>query len=337
MEPEGVDPERGPEISRQIELADAEAARELVGELGRHLAIIARGTGARLSQRGSTVRIVGTQRSVGHAEAVLTQLYAVAGTGARLGPVDVEQACRLLLADPEGRLLEYHAEVVLTGTKKKAIFPRTPTQRAYLHAFAQHDIVFGLGPAGTGKTYLAMAVGVSLLLKERVKRIVLCRPAVEAGEKLGFLPGDLAEKVNPYLRPLYDALHDMVDEERVQRLIERGVVEVAPLAFMRGRTLNDAFIILDEAQNTTEEQMKMFLTRMGNESRVAVTGDLSQVDLPRGTRSGLAQASRILDGVDGIAMVRFNDQDIVRHRLVGEIVRAYDRDGASRGGRDDRA
>ena len=333
-----------PETVRQVELPEAEAARELIGELGRHLVILAKGTGARITQRGSVLRIVGTPEQVQLATRVATELYSVAASGGRVTAVDVDQACRLLRQEPEARLLDYHSEVVLTGTRKKAIYPRTPIQRSYIRSFAQNDIVFGLGPAGTGKTYLAMAVAVSMLLKERVRRIILCRPAVEAGEKLGFLPGDLVEKVNPYLRPLYDALYDMVDEERAQRLIERGIVEVAPLAFMRGRTLNDAFIILDEAQNATEEQMKMFLTRLGNESRAAVTGDLTQIDLPRGTRPGLAQAVRILEGIDSIGMVRFTDADIVRHPLVGDIVRAYDRDGAARAsarrereGADDRA
>ena len=302
----------------------------MAGELGRHLVLVGKATGARLSQRGSSIRVGGTPAAIDVAVAALEQLYALAGTGIHLTPIDVDQACRLLRADPQAKLLEYHADTVLVGTRKKAIYPRTPMQRAYIRAFSHHDVVFGLGPAGTGKTYLAMAVAVAALLKERVRRIVLCRPAVEAGEKLGFLPGDIAEKVNPYLRPLYDALYDMVDEERAGRLVERGVVEVAPLAFMRGRTLNDAFIILDEAQNATEEQMKMFLTRLGNESHAAVTGDLTQVDLPRGVRSGLAQATRILDGVDGIAMVRFTDADIVRHPLVSEIVRAYDRESTRR-------
>jgi phosphate starvation-inducible PhoH-like protein len=322
---------RVPESSRQVELLDGEAAREMVGELGRHLAIIGRATGTRLSQRGGLVRIVGEDPAVALAARVVQQLYEVAASGARVTPVDVDQACRLLRAEPGARLLDYQADTVLVGVRKKAIFPRTPVQRQYLRAFGDNDVVFGLGPAGTGKTYLAMAMAVSLLLKERVRRIVLCRPAVEAGEKLGFLPGDLAEKVNPYLRPLYDALYDMVDEERAARLVERGIIEVAPLAFMRGRTLNEAFVILDEAQNATEEQVKMFLTRLGNGSRAAVTGDPTQVDLPRGVRSGLAHAVRLLEGIEGISVVRFGDVDIVRHPLVGEIVRAYDRDAAGRG------
>ena len=261
---------------------------------------------------------------------VLEQLYAVASTGAAITPADVDQACRLLRSEPGAQLVDYRSDVVIVGARKRVIYPRTPRQRLYVHAFERNDVVFGVGPAGTGKTYLAMAVAVAALLQDKVRRIVLCRPAVEAGEKLGFLPGDMAEKVNPYLRPLYDALYDMVDEDRAVRLIQKGVIEVAPLAFMRGRTLNQAFIILDEAQNTTSEQMKMFLTRLGNDSRAAVTGDLTQVDLPRRTPSGLVEALRLLDNIEGIGIIRFGDDDIVRHPLVSEIVRAYDRDAARR-------
>lgn len=322
------------ESSRQLDFESAEQLREVLGEVGRHLPIIQRATGAKVAQRGGAIRLAGTAEAVELAALVLQQLYEMAGVGARLTAVDVDQACRLLRSDPAASLLAYHAETILVGTRKKAIYPRTANQRAYVKSFATDDIVFGIGPAGTGKTYLAMAVAVAALLKEKVRKIVLCRPAVEAGEKLGFLPGDLAEKVNPYLRPLYDALYDMVDEERAARMIERGIIEVAPLAFMRGRTLNNAFIILDEAQNATEEQMKMFLTRLGNESRAVVTGDLSQVDLPRGTRSGLQQAVRILDGIEGIGITRFTTVDIVRHPLVGDVVRAYDRDAEERRLRD---
>ena len=197
-------------------------------------------------------------------------------------------------------------------------------QRAYLDAIEANDIVIGVGPAGTGKTYLAMAQAVSYLLAKRVNRIILARPAVEAGEKLGFLPGDLQEKVNPYLRPLYDALHDMLDAERVERLVERGTIEVAPIAFMRGRTLNDAFVILDEAQNTTTEQMKMFLTRLGFGSKAVITGDITQIDLPQGKTSGLIEALKIVAGIDEIAVIRFGEQDVVRHPLIQKIVRAYE-------------
>lgn len=281
-----------------------------------------------MSQRGAQIRVTGEPDAVDLAVRVLEQVYALTSTGVPVTAVDVDQACRLLRTEPGAQLLDYRAQTVLIGTRKKAIYPRTPRQRDYVRAFNDNDVVFGVGPAGTGKTYLAMAVAVAALLKDEVRRIVLCRPAVEAGEKLGFLPGDLAEKVNPYLRPLYDALYDMVDEERATRLIQKGVIEVAPLAFMRGRTLNNSFIILDEAQNSTPEQMKMFLTRLGNDSRAAVTGDLTQVDLPRHTRSGLAEAIRICDGIDRLAVVHFRDVDVVRHPLVSEIVRAYDRETA---------
>lgn len=319
-----------PETSTQLEFASPDQLRDVLGELGRNLGVVARATGAQVSQRGAGLRVSGPVESVALATSVLQQLYEMAGAGHQLTAIDVDQACRLLRVDRQASLLAYHAETILVGTRKRAIYPRTQNQRVYVRQFAKHDIVFGLGPAGTGKTYLAMAVAVAALLKDKVRKIVLVRPAVEAGEKLGFLPGDIAEKVNPYLRPLYDALYDMVDEERAGRMIDRGVIEVAPLAFMRGRTLNGSFIILDEAQNATEEQMKMFLTRLGNESCAAVTGDLSQIDLPRGTRSGLRQAARILDGVEGIGMTHFTAADIVRHPLVGEIVRAYDRDAESR-------
>lgn len=293
--------------------------------MSKNLGHISKIAGAKVAQRGAQLRITGPSGAVDLAVRTLEQLYELTGTGATISLAEVDQAVRLLRAEPGAKLLEYHSETILTGVRRKAIYPRTPGQRVYIRAFAENDIVFGVGPAGTGKTYLAMAMAVSMLLKDQVRRIVLCRPAVEAGEKLGFLPGDMAEKVNPYLRPLYDALYDMVDEERAARLIQKGVIEVAPLAFMRGRTLNNAFIILDEAQNSTPEQMKMFLTRLGNDSRAAVTGDITQVDLPRGTTSGLVEALRILQGIDRVGIVRFADFDIVRHPLVSEIVRAYER------------
>ncbi len=308
-----------------LDFNDADRLREVSGELGKNLAVVGKAAGVRVSQRGAQIRVQGEPAAVGLAVRALEQLYQLSASGVAISGPDVEQAVRLLASQPEAQLSDYHADVVLIGPKRRAIFPRTPTQKVYIHAFENHDVVFGLGPAGTGKTYLAMAVAVAALLTDQVKRIVLCRPAVEAGEKLGFLPGDLEEKVNPYLRPLYDALHDMVDEERGARLFQKGVIEVAPLAFMRGRTLSNAFIILDEAQNTTPEQMKMFLTRLGNGSRAAVTGDPSQIDLPKQQRSGLIDAVQTLEGIERIAMVRFNDQDVVRHPVVSDIVRAYDR------------
>ncbi len=315
-------------LERVLDFNDSDRLRELAGEVGKNLQLIGRLSGTRVSQRGAQVRVLGAEEAVVLAVRVLEQLYALASTGTPITLVDVDQAARLLRSEPDAQLIDYRSDVVITGARKRAIYPRTPRQKTYVHAFDENDVVFGVGPAGTGKTYLAMAVAVAALLKDQVRRIVLCRPAVEAGEKLGFLPGDLAEKVNPYLRPLYDALYDMVDEERAARLIQKGVIEVAPLAFMRGRTLNNAFIILDEAQNTTSEQMKMFLTRLGNDSRAAITGDLSQVDLPRHTRSGLVEALRIVEGIAGIGVIRFRDDDIVRHPLVSEIVRAYDREAA---------
>ncbi len=317
-------------IERVLDHNDADRLRELSGELGKNLQIIAKLTGARVSQRGAQVRVTGPVAAVELAARVLEQLYLLTASGTPITTIDVDQACRLLRTEPNAQLLDYRGQTVLTGVRRRAIQPRTPRQRDYVASFVDNDLVFGIGPAGTGKTYLAMAVAVAALLRDEVRRIVLCRPAVEAGEKLGFLPGDLAEKVNPYLRPLYDALHDMVEEERALRLIQKGIIEVAPLAFMRGRTLNHSFIILDEAQNATPEQMKMFLTRLGNDSRAAVTGDLTQVDLPRHTRSGLADAVRVCDGLDRVAIVTFTDADVVRHPLVGDIVRAYERDEARR-------
>lgn len=211
------------------------------------------------------------------------------------------------------------------SSKKRFIIPKTETQRQYIEAMRNYDIVIGIGPAGTGKTYLAMAMAINALIKKQVSRIVLARPAVEAGEKLGFLPGDMYEKVNPYLRPLYDALFDMIEAEKASKFIERGIIEIAPLAFMRGRTLNDSFIILDEAQNTTSEQMKMYLTRLGFNSKTVITGDITQIDLPAGKLSGLIEAEKILSGVEGIKVIYFSEKDVVRHKLVQEIVKAYER------------
>jgi phosphate starvation-inducible PhoH-like protein len=231
----------------------------------------------------------------------------------------------MLRAEPEVRLIDLFRETIPIGLGKKRIHPRSVRQRSYVRAIGDHTLTFGVGPAGTGKTFLAMAMALSALFQDEVQRIILCRPAVEAGEKLGFLPGDLNEKVNPYLRPLLDALNELSGYDRAQRLLTRGVIEIAPIAFMRGRTLSNAFVILDEAQNTTAAQMKMFLTRIGSGSKVVVTGDVSQIDLPRGTTSGLVDALRVLDGVGRIGRVHFTDIDVVRHPLVSAIIRAYDR------------
>jgi len=237
----------------------------------------------------------------------------------------------MLKDEPEVNLRTVHEGLVLDVGARRRIVAKNLSQKRYLELIEAHDLVFAFGPAGTGKTYLAMAMAIAALNRDDVSKVILTRPAVEAGEKLGFLPGSMEEKVNPYLRPLYDALHDMVEFGRMSRLMDRGVIEVAPLAFMRGRTLNDAFVILDEAQNTTSEQMKMFLTRLGENSKAVVTGDVTQTDLPEGATSGLIEATRILRGIDGIGVMRFTDQDVVRHPLVKEIVRAYERHEAQKG------
>jgi len=238
---------------------------------------------------------------------------------------DVSSAIRAFSANPALSLKEIFQETIPVSQRKRQVAAKNETQRKYIEAIKKHDIVFGIGPAGTGKTYLAMAMAVSALLRREASRIILVRPAVEAGEKLGFLPGDVAEKVNPYLRPLYDALYDMIETEKANKLVERGDIEIAPLAFMRGRTLNDSFIILDEAQNTTSEQMKMFLTRLGFNSKTVITGDITQIDLPGGRSSGLIEAQKIIEGIEGIQFVYFTNKDVVRHKLVQQIIKAYER------------
>ncbi len=275
--------------------------------------------------RGNKLSIEGEEPAVLTAEKVIKDLAGLVGSGYTLRLEDVKLAMRAREAGGGADIQDIFSDTVLVGHNKKHISPKTENQRAYVEAIRTHDIVFGIGPAGTGKTYLAMAAAVAALVKKEVNRIILARPAVEAGERLGFLPGDLYEKVHPYLRPLYDALYDMMDPEKAARLVERGTIEVAPLAFMRGRTLNDSFIILDEAQNTTSEQMKMFLTRMGFGSKAVITGDITQVDLPAEKGSGLIEVMKILDAVEGISFVKFSEKDVVRHRLVQQIVKAYQR------------
>jgi phosphate starvation-inducible protein PhoH and related proteins len=306
----------------------------LYGEHDRNLARIEVRLGIRLNSRGNRLTVTGTPERTEVAEAALGALWRQLQKGEAVGSAEVEAAMRMAEgvqeADPRLPLQDIPA----IRTRKGAIAPRTPAQAAYMDMLARNDMVFGIGPAGTGKTYLAVAQGVALLQAGRVDRIVLSRPAVEAGERLGFLPGDMKEKVDPYLRPLYDALHDMMPAEQVKRRIEAGEIEVAPLAFMRGRTLAHCYAILDEAQNTTPAQMKMFLTRMGHGSRMVVTGDPTQIDLPPGQKSGLNEALAILDGVDGIAVARFAERDVVRHPLVARIVAAYGRlDEAAQRGR----
>jgi phosphate starvation-inducible PhoH-like protein len=293
----------------------------LLGDHDRHLVRLEQGLGVRLSCRGNRVAIAGDAGRVEAAQTALTALYRRLERGEPIAASDVDTAIRMSeIDDPRLPLSDLPA----IRTRRGAVGPRSPGQAAYMEALARAEMVFGIGPAGTGKTYLAVAQAVAMLQGGRVDRIVLSRPAVEAGERLGFLPGDLKEKVDPYLRPLYDALHDMLPGEQVVRRMGTGEIEVAPLAFMRGRTLAHAFVILDEAQNTTPVQMKMFLTRMGEGTRMAITGDLSQIDLPSGTRSGLRDALDTLEGVPGIAVCRFDKRDVVRHPLVARIVDAYD-------------
>ncbi len=261
---------------------------------------------------------------------VLTELYGLLERDYPVYPSDVEHAVRILSRDRNATLRDIFLDAIYITAHKRVITPKSVAQKAYVDAMRNFDIVFGIGPAGTGKTYLAMAMAISELVRDNYTRMILTRPAVEAGEKLGFLPGDLAEKVNPYLRPLYDALHDMVDFDRARKMLERGTIEVAPLAFMRGRTLNDSFVILDEAQNTTTEQMKMFLTRLGYGSKAVITGDVTQIDLPAGKPSGLKEAQVILADIPGIKFCQFTERDVVRHRLVRDIIAAYDRAEAER-------
>jgi phosphate starvation-inducible PhoH-like protein len=280
--------------------------------------------GVRIRTQGNELTVEGDPSGVARAERTLAQLAGLMREGYRIGNGDVKTAAQLIAADEQVDLRDYLGKTASKAAGRRQVAPKSPNQRRYLEAIERHDIVFGVGPAGTGKTYLAMAQAVSFLLAKKVSRIILARPAVEAGEKLGFLPGDLQEKVNPYLRPLYDALYDMMEVDRVERLLERGTVEIAPLAFMRGRTLNDAFVILDEAQNTTSEQMKMFLTRLGFGSKAVVTGDITQIDLPNARTSGLVEALKVVSQVEGIAFVYFDEKDVVRHRLVQQIVKAYE-------------
>nr|WP_243634317.1 PhoH family protein [Roseicella frigidaeris] len=310
----------------------------LYGEHDRHLARIEQRLGVRLGSRGNRLTIAGPPERTEVAEAALRALWRRLEQGQGVSVADVEAALRMAEGEAENDPRLPLQDIPQIRTRKAAIAPRSPAQAAYIDMLARHEMVFGVGPAGTGKTYLAVAQGVALLQAGRVDRIVLSRPAVEAGERLGFLPGDMKEKVDPYLRPLYDALHDMLPAEQVVRRIASGEIEIAPLAFMRGRTLAHCFAILDEAQNTTPAQMKMFLTRMGEGTRMVITGDPTQVDLPAGQKSGLAEALRILDGVPGIGTARFDERDVVRHPLVARIVAAYGRaDAVSAYGRADAA
>ena len=297
----------------------------LCGERNANLKLIEEALQAKLNLRGDRITLIGEESEVELAQRVLEELYGLLSEGYPLYPSDVNHAIQILSGNFKARLRDIFLESVYVTSKKRVITPKSLAQKEYIDAIRTYDIVFGIGPAGTGKTYLAMATAVAALNAGEITRVILVRPAVEAGEKLGFLPGDLVEKVNPYVRPLYDALHDMIDFEQTSTLLQRGVIEVAPLAFMRGRTLNDCFVILDEAQNTTREQMKMFLTRLGISSKAVITGDITQIDLPNGTRSGLIETVEILTDVEGLKFVYFTDKDVIRHRLVQDIIKAYER------------
>lgn len=313
------------EFNKQLTFPDHELMRALCGEQNAHLHVLEKKIGVSLYVRGNVLSLQGGDWEVGLADTVITQLYDLLKSGYPIYKNDVDYAVRILSGDQSRSLEKIFRDEVYISSTKKVITPKTVNQKNYIDSIRKFDIVFGIGPAGTGKTYLSMAMAISALIKKEVNRVVLARPAVEAGEHLGFLPGDLYEKVNPYLRPLYDALHDMLDFEHTSRLLDQGVIEVAPLAFMRGRTLNDSFVILDEAQNATSEQMKMFLTRLGFSSKAVITGDVTQIDLPDGRISGLIEAREILEGIKGIGFTYFTKEDVIRHSLVQKIIDAYEK------------
>ena len=303
----------------------SQGIEDLFGTRDENIRILETGLNIRTTLGDDTLDIDGAPENVARAESILRDYFTLTSEGATFKDGEMDSLLRVVVGDPEVTLRALFNSGRQRSFGKKVLAPKTVTQRRYLEAIERNDLVFGIGPAGTGKTYLAVAMAIQALISKKVTRIILTRPAVEAGEKLGFLPGSLQEKIDPYLRPLYDALYDMLDAEKVEKMLERASIEIAPLAFMRGRTLNDSFIILDEAQNTTAEQMKMLLTRQGFNSKVVITGDLTQVDLPNGRRSGLLDAYDILKDVEGITFVQFDERDVVRHSLVQRIVRAYDR------------
>ncbi|MFQ5898964.1 MAG: PhoH family protein [Candidatus Methylomirabilia bacterium] len=315
-------------VTRRLLLPSDADLLPLLGRNDENLRALESQLGLRIVARGSEINLTGEERQVEKAERLLLQFQELVRTGAPVRSAEFRAALRILVADDQADVKAIFLDAIPVPSRKKQVIPKTPNQKRYLDAIRAHDLVFAIGPAGTGKSYLAVAMAVSALTKREVGRIVLTRPAVEAGERLGFLPGDLYEKVHPYLRPLYDALYDMLEAERVASLVEKGAIEVAPLAYMRGRTLNDAFIILDEAQNTTSEQMKMSLTRLGFNSKMVVTGDITQVDLPPARTSGLIEIQSVLRGIEGVRFVYFTEKDVVRHELVSAIIRAYEERGA---------
>lgn len=322
-------------LSRDLDFADNALTATLFGDLNKNLQLVERCCGVTIHVRGMGVHITGLGHEVELAADLLEQFYGLIRKGLKVFSSDFAFGLRVLESNPHARLDKIFLDKVYITTQNRIISPKTTNQKNYIDAIRDNDIVFGIGPAGTGKTYLAVAMAVSALTNGQVRSIILTRPAVEAGEKLGFLPGDLAQKVNPYLRPLYDALSDMLGPEKSGAMIEQGIIEIAPLAFMRGRTLSNAFIILDEAQNTTREQMKMFLTRIGFDSQAVITGDITQVDLPLPKQSGLLEAKKILDAIEGIAFCPFTQADVVRHPLVQKIITAYEKKAESKETADD--
>ena len=303
---------------------DNQMAAALYGDREHTLRILEQELGVEVRARGNEVRLIGDEEKVRVGRKALEELYGLVREGRPVHPRDVTAALRMMTEEPAVELREVYQDILAGVGGRRRIAAKNLSQRRYIEMILERDIVITVGPAGTGKTYLAMAMAIAALNRHEVARVILTRPAVEAGEKLGFLPGSMAEKVNPYLRPLYDALHDMMAFEKAARLMDRGVIEVAPLAFMRGRTLNESFVILDEAQNTTPEQMKMFLTRLGYDSKAVITGDITQIDLPPDQLSGMVDAMRVLEGVEGIGFMRFTEADVVRHPLVQSIIRAYE-------------
>jgi phosphate starvation-inducible PhoH-like protein len=310
-------------INKDMQFEDTNIVRELYGQQNENLKEIENLYGIKIHSRGGKLSLEGKSNEVESAYKFLSKIYTLMEKGYSLDPGDLELASRIV-NENSIQLEDVFLDTVCVSTRKKIIAPKSLTQKLYIESIRKHDIVFGVGPAGTGKTYLAMAMAISAFVNKEVNRIILTRPAVEAGEKLGFLPGDLSQKVDPYLRPLLDALYDMMDYDKASRLIDKNAIEVAPLAFMRGRTLNDAFVVLDEAQNTTPMQMKMFLTRLGFNSKAVITGDTTQIDLGKGEKSGLLEAESLVKKIEGISFVYFSKNDVVRHPLVRQIIEAYE-------------
>jgi len=319
-------PPRGLAVKKALKIDNEQHARVLSGDMDRNLKVIEQLTGVTVGIRGENVFLDGPENKIDDVERLVLDIINNLGTGRTVTSEEIENIFRQFKNGEAADYSELVSEAIVL-TPRKSVVPKSRNQKLYLERIGIDDIVFGVGPAGTGKTYLAMAAAVRALVSKEVSRIILTRPAVEAGEKLGFLPGDMYEKVNPYLRPLHDALFDMLSSEKALKLVERGVIEIAPLAFMRGRTLNDSFVILDEAQNTTAEQMKMFLTRLGFDSRAVITGDITQIDLPHSSSSGLVEVMDILGQIQGISFVTFDERDVVRHPLVQAIIKAYEKRG----------